>query len=620
MKISAVVPTYNTDPIALARLVDSIDKQTMNKDEYELIFVDDGSTTDIYDELKNLEDSRKNVLTKQIPNSGWGSRPRNIGVNMASGDYILFLDHDDYIFPEAFERVYEFGIRNNADVVNGKEVRTKGWSWGWNNFKENIPSAEKLGISSLLPMTPHKFYRRKFLLENDIKFNEGARVLWEDVYFNTKVFVSGAKVAVLSDYPTYYWIATGSNSSSSFGRDPHEKWEQIRNLFTFFNETIADRDDLKYMIKHWYRTRALGILGSRLLHINDERIDVEFMYAKKIAEDFVPESIDYEMTLIDQARSYFLRRGKIDELRMLARQDESITARSYVSDIKWIDGELLIHMNADLTLAEKEPYKLSIDQNKLDRAIPNELKDEIPDRLLDITDFIASSTYEASILGRKTRVSWSIPAEKSKVETTRISSDEVKLTGTLVTKINLQKAALGNPLDKQPWDVATRFSALGYTFHKGLVAPKGFSKAALINGYSVVAYQNKSQLLTVDIGSKVKSVVKISKPAQSDLIYNKQNGEITVDLKDTYVHGYTKIKGQIIFDNDDEDKVSFKYPAYLVGDDDGARITATSKLPEGKYWITTIFEGRKSNIKLYVDVSYSRIEKLKKVIGNINSF
>lgn len=86
IKISVVVPTYNTELEGLKNLMASIDKQTMNPDEYELVFVDDGSTTDTYERLQEFAETRPNMTVKQIENSGWGSRPRNIATKMAKGD------------------------------------------------------------------------------------------------------------------------------------------------------------------------------------------------------------------------------------------------------------------------------------------------------------------------------------------------------------------------------------------------------------------------------------------------------------------------------------------------------------------------------------------------------
>lgn len=64
IKISVVVPTYNTELEGLKNLMASIDKQTMNPDEYELVFVDDGSTTDTYERLQEFAETRPNMTVK----------------------------------------------------------------------------------------------------------------------------------------------------------------------------------------------------------------------------------------------------------------------------------------------------------------------------------------------------------------------------------------------------------------------------------------------------------------------------------------------------------------------------------------------------------------------------
>ncbi|WP_157827595.1 glycosyltransferase family 2 protein [Niallia nealsonii] len=611
MKISVIVPTYNTDPEALKRLIGSIDAQTMSKEEYELIFIDDGSTTNIFEELTNLANKRSNMIVKQIPNSGWGSRPRNIATKMANGHYVLYLDHDDYVYPEAFERVYNYGISHGADVVNAKEVRTNGWSWGWDQFKENNPAAEKLGIQSLLPMTPHKFYRREFLLENEIEFNEGARVLWEDVYFNTKVFTSGAKVAILADYPTYYWIATGANNSSSFGRDPHEKWAQIRKLIQFFVDTISNKEDLDFMLKHWYQSRVLGILGAWLLDKSEERIKIEFDYAKKVAENLIPAYIDENLTGINKVRSYLLRNGKINELKKLAKYDHNVTARSYATDIEWNDGKLKIAANAEMTFNEKSPYIMEERDSKIYRYIPEELKSIIPEQLLNLTEDMQNNRFEASIKGRNSRVTWETPADSSEIRIKTLDNYNITLEGNIEFLIDMENAAMGAPMNKQPWDIAARFSAVGLTFHRGIVGPEGYMQSALVEGKTAVVYRNKSALLSLDLGSKVHSVVSASKPKQSDLLITNENDKLKVVIKlpNTYVYGKTKIKGSIEFKPLDDMKVlndnaekqkAVNSDAYLIGDENGARVTTEVELPIGRYSISTKFEGRKAIPELYI--------------------
>jgi len=599
IKISVMIPTYNTDPEALERLIKSIDAQTMSKDEYEIIFIDDGSTTNIYEVLKNLANKRSNMIVQQIPNSGWGSRPRNVGTKLAHGHYILYLDHDDTVFPEAFERVYEYGIANNADVVNAKEVRTKGWSWGWEQFKENNPSAEKLGIQSLLPMTPHKFYRREFLLENDITFNEGARVLWEDVYFNSKVFTCGAKVAILADYPTYYWIDTGANNSSSFGRDPHEKWYQIRKLITFFTETITDKKDLDFMLKHWYQSRVLGILGAWLLDKSDERIQIEFDYAKKVAEDLIPLYIDDELNKINQLRSYLLRNDQLEALKTLAKNDKGITARPYAKYIQWQDGMLTLDVETEMSINEQQPYLLDYKEDRIYRSIPSELKELVPDHYLDLTEEMNSNSFEASIKDRNTRVTWKTPASSANVQIKHLSESKITFTGNLQFTINMENAAMDSPLRKNPWDIAARFSALGMTFHRGIVGQEGYIEAALVNGRTAVSYTNKSQLLSLDLGSKVHSVVNVANPKNENIEIKKEGKQtiVTIDLPNVKVFGSTEIKGLIVLKEIGENNNEIKETAFLIGEGEQAKVVTKLSIPDGIYSITTVFEGKKSNLQ-----------------------
>src|SRR5690606_24376224 len=79
VKVSVVIPTYASPPDRLESLVSSLDAQTMPTDDFEVIFVDDGSPDDTWDRLETIKRQRSNVRTERIENSGWPSRPRNVG-------------------------------------------------------------------------------------------------------------------------------------------------------------------------------------------------------------------------------------------------------------------------------------------------------------------------------------------------------------------------------------------------------------------------------------------------------------------------------------------------------------------------------------------------------------
>ena len=113
IKVSVIVPIYKTEKY-LSTCVESLLCQTLK--EIEIILIDDGSPDNCPALCDNyaLKDSRIKVIHKT--NSGL-SDARNIGIKEAAGEYIGFVDSDDWVKPEMFEKMYQNAIQNNADVV-----------------------------------------------------------------------------------------------------------------------------------------------------------------------------------------------------------------------------------------------------------------------------------------------------------------------------------------------------------------------------------------------------------------------------------------------------------------------------------------------------------------------
>jgi glycosyltransferase involved in cell wall biosynthesis len=201
-KVSIVIPTYNTPNDELTQLVASLDAQTLPADQFEAIFVDDGSTDDTHDRLLGIAASRPHVRVERIENSGWPSKPRNVGIDLAAGEYVLFMDHDDRLYPDGLRAAYEFARENGADVLCGKESYTKSPSWALNTYVGD--QAQSLGredIHPLVPMNPHKLYRREFLREHGIRFPEGRRFFWEDQFFNIAAARHARVISTMSSTP-----------------------------------------------------------------------------------------------------------------------------------------------------------------------------------------------------------------------------------------------------------------------------------------------------------------------------------------------------------------------------------------------------------------------------------
>src|SRR5919199_2820654 len=121
LKVSAIVPVYNPGD-HIDRCIETLVDQSLTKHEYEVIFVDDGSTDATPERLDRLAQEHAHVRVEHIPNSGWPGRPRNVGIDMARGEFVYFVDNDDWIGPEALERLYATATRDDADIVIGKVV------------------------------------------------------------------------------------------------------------------------------------------------------------------------------------------------------------------------------------------------------------------------------------------------------------------------------------------------------------------------------------------------------------------------------------------------------------------------------------------------------------------
>src|SRR3954454_20928630 len=121
MKVSAIVPVFNPGS-NIDDCIASLLGQSLPDDQYEVIFVDDGSTDGTPARLDELAAQHGNVRVEHIPEQGWRGRPRNVGIDMARGDYVYFVDNDDWIGPEALERLHATAPRDDADVVIGKVV------------------------------------------------------------------------------------------------------------------------------------------------------------------------------------------------------------------------------------------------------------------------------------------------------------------------------------------------------------------------------------------------------------------------------------------------------------------------------------------------------------------
>ena len=198
VRVSVIVPVYNPGR-SLNRSIRSILDQSLSRDAYEAIFVDDGSTDDAPAQLDALAAQHRNVRVIHQENSGWPGKPRNVGIAASSAEHVFFLDQDDALGPEALERMLAMADRYRSDIVIGKMVG-HGRGVPTRLFRITRGRATLADTPLIDSLTPHKLFRRGFLEQHGLRFPEGRRRL-EDHVFVVKAYFLADVISVLADYP-----------------------------------------------------------------------------------------------------------------------------------------------------------------------------------------------------------------------------------------------------------------------------------------------------------------------------------------------------------------------------------------------------------------------------------
>ena len=234
-KISIIIPAYNVEKY-ISRCIDSVLKQTYSN--LEIILVDDGSKDksghicDIYKE----KDSRIKVIHKE---NGGLSDARNYGIREAQGEYIVFIDSDDYVDSNYIEELYNLVIKDNVDMaitshkIIGKKVKFKYEKSKFKELKEKILDRmlydEDIDVSAW-----GKIYNKK--LFKNVEFPKGR--LYEDAATFYKL-VDQCDYISVNNIPTYnYVIRSNSISQNSFSikkmdliKSTEEMTEFIKNKY-----------------------------------------------------------------------------------------------------------------------------------------------------------------------------------------------------------------------------------------------------------------------------------------------------------------------------------------------------------------------------------------------------
>jgi len=238
LKVTVAIPVYNAANYIRATL-DSLMKQTMHSRDFEVICINDCSTDKSKEVIEAFKIRMENlVLIDRETNSGGPMIPRNDAIHAARGEYLLFLDNDDFLGEEALERLYNAAQENRSDVIYGKYIGVNGRNVPQSMFKKgNIANADIIRDNLVYSLAPHKMFNVSFLRKHQFLFDPQA-VVGEDQLFVMQCYVEAKVITVLADYDYYFVVSRGNENLSL-------KYFPAKKFFYSFHQLIKYIDESK---------------------------------------------------------------------------------------------------------------------------------------------------------------------------------------------------------------------------------------------------------------------------------------------------------------------------------------------------------------------------------------
>lgn len=265
VKISAIMPVYKVEKF-IGKCIESLQAQTLT--EWELFAVDDGSPDNsgaICDEYAK-NDSRITVIHKE---NGGAPSARNTAIPKAKGEYLYFVDSDDWAEPTMFEDMYKAAKENDAQlVVAGYYIDTYYSDTEYYTQEQTLPTkvfssqrefreyAHNMFDKNLLYTPWNKLFSRKYIMDNDIRFKN---TFWDDFPFNLDVVRDVERVVLMEDKYYHFMRARAESETAKYRRDMYDKREEEHGwMLDLYKHWGVDSAESQEMIQRRYIERIVG--------------------------------------------------------------------------------------------------------------------------------------------------------------------------------------------------------------------------------------------------------------------------------------------------------------------------------------------------------------------------
>jgi len=279
-RVSVIVPVFNSQEY-LRDCAESLVHQTL--DEIEIIFVNDGSTDKSLQILEEYERTYPEKVIVKSKENGGQATARNLGIEIATGEYIGFVDSDDSVDCTMFEKMYEVAKVNGSDFVeceyqylqvNSHGQKSEIASYG---HVRDYKSRTDMFIDPLVSPW-NKLYKAEILKKNDIKFPEG--VIYEDTSFFIKSIPYIGKTSFVSEKLVFHYLWPNSTMNANKAKRVGNIFEVLSDIIRFYeNKNLREKynNELEYFCVKILLCSSL----KRISQVDDKKLRREFVCKTK---------------------------------------------------------------------------------------------------------------------------------------------------------------------------------------------------------------------------------------------------------------------------------------------------------------------------------------------------
>lgn len=260
-KISIIVPAYNVEKY-IDRCLKTLVNQTLQ--DIEIIIVNDGSKDKSEEIIEKYVKQYPTKIKYYEKKNGGLSSARNYGLGYATGEYVAFLDSDDYVEKNMYEEMYNLAKKENADMVECDFV------WEWKFGKKVFDKRRDYKVKKEMMKKPrvvawNKIYKRELLNKTKTRFPDG--LIYEDLEFFLKLLPYLNKISYINKYFVHYTQREDSISNTQTEKTG-DIFKILDNIFDFYKEQNL-YNKYKKELKYMSRRILLGSSMKRILKIKD---------------------------------------------------------------------------------------------------------------------------------------------------------------------------------------------------------------------------------------------------------------------------------------------------------------------------------------------------------------